>query len=631
VIVFRHETSGRTARRLWWAVLLAVLCVFTLLVALPTAHALAQPKEWRIDNLDAAINVQTSGDAVVDETVTFYFSGNYHFVSRVIPTDNTDGLTDIRVSDQNGNELSQGNGPGTYTVTNEGSRKVVTVNFDLTDTAATWTFHYVAKSTVQFYDPQDEFWWHVFDAETPVAIGAARATVKIPGSVPPEQMKQLVQTGNSVQATVTTPAPSTMVFQATDIPPYTEFWLGVAFPKGVVKYTWTARRIGAFVLPKLGLVLPILFFLGMLLIWRARGRDDPSKTYATYVNEPPSDLSPGLVGALIDEKVDTKEVIATIIDLARRGFLEITDVKDDPEGYASPETIFTRTKPLDHLKGFEGMVARSLFDAAHPNQVTTKELRNRFYTHVQPIVAQIYEDVVTAGLFFRNPQRVRVRWIGYGVVVAIVLAVLSFIFSRADIGGWGYFAFGSVISVIIVLAFAPFMPQRTATGAQEVRKWQAFRNYLQDLTRFQDMESARDNFDKYLAYAIAFGVERQWVRRFEGLNVPPPTWYHPPIFLPTGGPLYHGPMGGGVGGGFGGGGGGAGGPSLPGGGGGFSLDTISDGLFNSLGHMSSVLTSAPSSTGSGRGAWGGGGGGFGGGGFGGGFSGGGGGGGFRAG
>ncbi len=213
-------------------------------------------------------------------------------------------------------------------MSDEGGRKVIQVNFDLTDTSATWTFHYRAKSTVQFYDPQDEFWWHVFDAETPVDIAAVRVTVKLPGAVPSDQMKQVVQTGGSVDPTVTSPAPSTMVYEATNIPAYTEFWIVVAFPKGVVKYTWTARRVGAFILPKLGLVLPVLFFLGMLLIWRRRGRDDPSKTYASYVSEPPSNLSPGLVGALIDEKVDTKEVIATIVDLARRGYLEITDTKD---------------------------------------------------------------------------------------------------------------------------------------------------------------------------------------------------------------------------------------------------------------------------------------------------------------
>ena len=65
--------------------------------------------------------------------------------------------------------------------------------------------------------------------------------------------------------------------------------------------------------------------------------------------------------------------------------------------------------------------------------------------------------------------------------------------------------FGSIVSVIIVWAFAPRMPRRTAKGAQEQRKWEAFRNYLHDLTRFQDMETAQESFEKYLPYAIAFG------------------------------------------------------------------------------------------------------------------------------
>ena len=46
--------------------------------------------------------------------------------------------------------------------------------------------------------------------------------------------------------------------------------------------------------------------------------------------------------------------------------------------------------------------------------MTTKELQNHFYTHVQPIVLQVYDEVVTAGLFFRNPKSVRSRWLGYG-------------------------------------------------------------------------------------------------------------------------------------------------------------------------------------------------------------------------
>ncbi len=585
----------------------------------------AQAKDWWMDSMDVLLDVQTNGDVLVDEEVTFTFEGSFTFVTRGIPTGNTDGITDIAVYDANGVALAEGDGPGTYSTVSEGGYLYITLNFDLTDTSETWTIHYKAQQVVMFFDQGDELRWYVFDAETPVPINSARATVRLPGEVPSDQMFPSVQTGNGVEAQVGSPGASTMVYEATGFPAYTNFWIVTGFPKGVVEYTWTARRVAAFIVPKVGFVLPIAFMLAMLLLWRKRGRDDPSVVYAKYVSEPPSDLPPGMVGALIDERVDTKEVIATIIDLARRGYLEMTDTKDDGF-FAKPVTVFTRRKPLDDLKGFEADVARSVFDSSHPDQVTTTDLKNHFYVHVGPLVERIYNDTTKAGLFHQNPKTVRSRWLGYGLLTAIILGGLTALMVLLRVPGWGWFMFGSILSVLIVWAFGPRMPRRTSQGAQEARKWEAFRNYLEDLTRFQDMETAQEQFEKYLPYAVALGVERQWVRRFEGLSVPPPMWYHP-VFVPIpmgggygGGPVGTGPLesnipGGTMGGGA---------PGVPGGG--FSLDTISDGLFGSLNNMSSVLTSAPSSTGSGRGSFGGGGGGFGGG-----FSGGGGGGGFRAG
>jgi uncharacterized membrane protein len=608
--------------RAWSYALLTAAVVLAALLAAPAASA--QAKDWRIDRMDVLLDVQQNGDALVDETVTFTFEGNYHYVARGIPTVNLNGISDIQVYDANGQPLPYGSSPGQFMVFTEGDTEYVQFNFDLTDTSATWIIHYKAEQAVMFHDRGgDELRWYVFDAETPVPIGAVKATVKLPGNVAPENISRSYQSGYGVGATMTSPEPSTAVYEASNIPPYTNFWIVTGFPKDVVKYVWTARRVAAFIVPKVGFALPILFFLGMLLIWRKRGRDEPSAVYASYVSEPPSALSPGLVGALIDEKVDTKEIIATIVDLARRGYLEITDT--EKKGLLGKSTtIFTRTKGFDDLTGFEARVANALFDSKHPDQVTSVQLKNNFYTHVQPICNEIYKQVTTTGLFHSNPNKARGRWFGYGVAAAVILGIITFILAKTEVGGWGWFLAGSIIAVLIVWFFAPHMPQRTAKGAAEQRKWQAFRNYLKDLTRYQDMATAKENFEKYLPYAVAFGVEKDWVRRFEGMTVSSPDWYHPPIFLPfpnTGGSTMSGPM---TTGGLGGGTGGAG--SL-GGGGGFSLDSISDGLFSSLGNMSSVLTSAPSSSGKG-GAFGGGGGG---GGFGGGFSGGGGGGGFRAG
>ena len=32
-------------------------------------------------------------------------------------------------------------------------------------------------------------------------------------------------------------------------------------------------------------------------------------------------------------------------------------------------------------------------------------------------------------------------------------------------------------------------------------------------------------FEKYLPYAMIFGVEKKWAKAFEALNIPQPSWY----------------------------------------------------------------------------------------------------------
>jgi uncharacterized membrane protein YgcG len=598
------------------ALLVGVLLAATVF-ALATGSA-AQAKDWRISNMDVALNVQKNGDVLVDETVTFAFSGSFSRVGRSIPTGNLDGLTDISVS-QNGVALSRGQNPGQWDTSMQGSNRIIQLYFSITDGTGTWTIHYRAQGAIQFFDQGDELRWYVFDADTPVPIDKVTATVKLPGTVASTAMTGAIDTGSAVQRSMTSPAPSTMVYQGTGVPMYTHFWIVTGFPKGVVTFTWTARRVAAFLVPKVGFALPIFTFLFMLVLWRRRGRDAPSVAYASYVSEPPSDLPPAVAGALVDEKVDIKEVIATVIDLAHRGYLEISEQKG-VGFFAKTSSVFTRLKPLNDLTGFEHRVAEGVFPS-EKSESTSDDLKDHFYTVIDPFEKDVYTEVTRRGFFGKNPQTVRMTWLGIGVALAVVYAGLVVLMAWAKVPGWGFFLAGAIISSIIVLGFSGFMPHRSATGAQEQRKWVAFRNYLRDLAKFNDLATARDAFEKYLPYAIAFGVEHDWVRRFQSLEVPSPTWYHP-VFLPgtgpwVGGPGNMGPVGGP----------GAGGMPMGGGlpTGGFSLDSISNSLFGSLHEMSSVLTSAPSSSGSGRGAFGGGGGGFGGG-----FGGGGGGGGFSA-
>ena len=189
------------------------------------------------------------------------------------------------------------------------------------------------------------------------------------------------------------------------------------------------------------------------------------------MSEPPSDLPPGLAGALIDEKVDTKEVIATIVDLARRGYIEMTDTKDEST-FGRAETIFTRPKSFGRSQGLREEVADALFDGSHPDQVTTKQLRNHFYTHVATHrAARSTTEWSRAGLFSAQPQE-----------RAQPLARLRLPGGRRARGAHGHLRPARRRRLGLLparlhhlgdhrLGFSPFMPQRTAgrrPGAGEV-------------------------------------------------------------------------------------------------------------------------------------------------------------------
>ena len=191
--------------RPWSLGLLLVACALVLLLAGPAASA--QAKDWHIDNIDALLNVQENGDVLVDETVTFAFQGNYHFVAIDVPTANYQGIDSIEVRDATGAVLTEGDTPGTFSLYKSGDTQSIQVNFDLTDTSGTWVFHYRAKKVVQWGEKLDGLVWYVFDANTPVAIGAAKATVKLPGSVPSDQITREAQVGYGAQWTATSPAP----------------------------------------------------------------------------------------------------------------------------------------------------------------------------------------------------------------------------------------------------------------------------------------------------------------------------------------------------------------------------------------------------------------------------------------
>ena len=80
---------------------------------------------------------------------------------------------------------------------------------------------------------------------------------------------------------------------------------------------------------------------------------------------------------------------------------------------------------------------------------------------------------------------------------------------------------------MIILVSGKLLTARTNAGARTLAKVLGFKNFLEHVEKdhMERLERTPDLFEKYLPYAMALRVEKNWTQAFGGVTVPPPQWY----------------------------------------------------------------------------------------------------------
>lgn len=272
--------------------------------------------------------------------------------------------------------------------------------------------------------------------------------------------------------------------------PYTTFWETI----------WGKITIGAIILALLWWViwLPI----AIVRKWFKYGRDPKVATgvasawFDPPVNKSGRKLTPAETGGLIDETVGHQEIAASIVHMAQRGFLKISETKKDT--FKLLKTGETKT---DELLSFE----KELFDGLFPGKNSRTLTDVSLISTVQKTNRLIYQQLVVEDFFPEDPAKVRTRYIVLGVLAVgtlnLPLALVAFTFGRN-------------------------MAAKTVTGAEAANIGKSLKNFLvsQDRT-LEHQAKTQEMFEKLLPYAIAFGVEKIWAKRFDGLTMQPNGWY----------------------------------------------------------------------------------------------------------
>ena len=76
-----------------------------------------------------------------------------------------------------------------------------------------------------------------------------------------------------------------------------------------------------------GLLLAVAGGIGVYGLWYTKGRDPHTGLVAEFLPEPPDDLAPGAAGALLDEEVNERDIVATLLDLGHNGAVSIQEIE----------------------------------------------------------------------------------------------------------------------------------------------------------------------------------------------------------------------------------------------------------------------------------------------------------------
>ncbi len=269
--------------------------------------------------------------------------------------------------------------------------------------------------------------------------------------------------------------------------------------------------------------LPFLAFFGTFLVHRRRGRDPQIGRSVMVRYEPPENFRPAELGTLIDEKVDLRDIVATVIDLAVRGYLKIEETDEAGWFGDTTKTTFQRLKlPDEALRSYEKSVLEGLFESG--DRVAMEDLKSSFYTRISGIKNELYGSMTKRGLFRSRPDRARTTWIAIAVVSLLPMILLAVSLQKPAM------AFAAPFVALAIGVFAPFMPARTVKGRETFVALKGFEEFLgrTEANRFKALGISETAFERYLPYAMAFGVADHWAKMFEGMLSQPPTWYAGP-------------------------------------------------------------------------------------------------------
>ena len=527
-----------------------------LLVGAVLVNEFINPKGYENQEIVMYAQILPDGSMKIREERTVKFNGEFSRYSLTFPLKGYSAMADIAVADQFGSyglvKSATDRPAGKYTVTAPGGGKneyKIEWYFRAKDETKKFIIDYRVQNCVTVYQDIAELYWQFVGANRDDTIGKMTVTVTLPPGAARDQIKVwghgplsgevLLQDSGNVRMTTTKLPPhrfmeGRIVFPTTLVPQAVKKVNQAALASIEKQEADFSRKTAqerqeAQTRAIVQIAIPVLGVTAVSWLYWRYGRRKKAEFFGDYYRELPGAYSPAEVSILFDyRKKNSAAFTATLMDLARRGYIRMEPVQREEErlggllGTSTREDVMLYClKGADNsLRPHEIMLLGFLFNDVGAGQAVfpfsalqqygseyTKNMKRFMDDWFQTVRATAEEQ----GFFEQSKSVIGSFWLKL-VALAFLIGAIGCGNSRqyqefALSLGFNAVAFG-------LLASAGSAERRTVYGETQVAMWEAFKRFLKD---FSNLDKAQLPqlilWEHYLVMAVVLGVAKEVLRQ----------------------------------------------------------------------------------------------------------------------
>ena len=373
-----------------------------------------------IDNYDVDIVVNENNTFSITETISVYFNSPRHGIYRIFPLTN-------KVRRLNGS--SSTNHPRIKNVTVDAPYKtmkqdeefLIKIGSENTvyDGIKTYTIKYDYNIGEDPIESFDEFYFNIIGDNWDTPIGNVSFTITMPkefdsnkvgfsagsyGSTNGENVDYLIN-GNVISG-----------YYNGILEPYSALTIRLELPEGYFVNAGFPFDFCAFLM----CIVPIISIIITLCLLKAYGNFDTVIEPVEFY--PPENYNSLEVGFLYNGKSYPEHVTSLIVYLANKGYLSITELKDESKYVNGSDFKLTKLKDYDGTNPSEKLFLEGLFkhskskDESGNPEVTSKDLHYNFYSTMVEILGLLNTTRNKCKIFAKS---------SFGSVKAIITMLLA--------------------------------------------------------------------------------------------------------------------------------------------------------------------------------------------------------------